>query len=251
MKRASKQIFFSLIFLGIFFLIVVLIWNAVTKKEPTCSDGIQNQQETGIDCGGSCISCELKNIQPIELLGYSVMPLNSGRVALLVHIKNPNETHHASSFFYKISLFDENGYERKTLIGESSIAADAEGYIFNAQAGYSDPKDVKLEITDVTWKSKDAFTIPNVSIHDVTTVVDGSVVRVKGTIENASSFDAKNVHIIAVLGGEYNEDMFASEMVLTRVLALDKQQFSVVFPNDEEIVKRLKTDETRVIVQAE
>jgi len=29
----------------------------IPAKAPTCSDGIQNQEETGIDCGGSCNAC--------------------------------------------------------------------------------------------------------------------------------------------------------------------------------------------------
>jgi parallel beta-helix repeat protein len=39
------------------------IWNfsafLQTAAEPTCSDGIQNQGETGVDCGGPCPSCSL------------------------------------------------------------------------------------------------------------------------------------------------------------------------------------------------
>ena len=31
---------------------------------PTCTDGIQNQDETGIDCGGKCHACRKQNILP-------------------------------------------------------------------------------------------------------------------------------------------------------------------------------------------
>ncbi len=251
MKRTSKQIVYTLVYITLFFSIGLGIWGILTKQAPTCSDGIKNQTETGIDCGGTCISCELKNIKPIEFLGYSIMPLKSGKVSLLVHIKNPNETHHASLLSYKIRLFDENGIEREVFTGESSLAAGSEGYLFEGQGRYSDPTDVKLEVTDVTWKSIDAFSIPKLTLQDITTNIDGLTVRVKGVVQNVSSFVAENVHIIAVLSGDYNEDVYASEMVLTRVLALGKEQFSVIFPNDPEIAKRLKTNQTRVIVQAE
>lgn len=29
------------------------------EPEPTCTDGIQNGDETGIDCGGTCDPCEV------------------------------------------------------------------------------------------------------------------------------------------------------------------------------------------------
>ena len=31
------------------------------KACPTCEDGIQNQDETGLDCGGSCVACATCN----------------------------------------------------------------------------------------------------------------------------------------------------------------------------------------------
>jgi hypothetical protein len=39
--------------------LILLVVAACKKKEPdpTCSDGIQNQSETGVDCGGPCAAC--------------------------------------------------------------------------------------------------------------------------------------------------------------------------------------------------
>lgn len=251
MNRTLKQIVYSFAYLVLFILIGSLIWGWLTKEDPTCNDGIQNQTETGIDCGGSCISCDLKNIELPEFLGYSAMSLKSGRVSFLFHIKNPNSTHHASPFSYTIHLFDENNIERETFSGSTSLGAGEDGYIYEGAGSYRDPKSVTMEVTDVTWKLVDAFSLPRLSVVDVQTSVENGVVRVKGQIENMSSFDAENVHIIAVLTGEYNEDIYASQMVLTRARALGREQFSVIFPNDQEIVKRLKTNQTRVIVQSE
>ncbi|HBT08660.1 MAG TPA: hypothetical protein DEB18_03530, partial [Leeuwenhoekiella sp.] len=33
--------------------------NTIVIEEPTCSDGIMNGDETGVDCGGSCMPCEM------------------------------------------------------------------------------------------------------------------------------------------------------------------------------------------------
>jgi hypothetical protein len=251
MNRSVKQILYSLFYVVVFFLILSVLWSIISRRPPTCTDEIKNQDETGIDCGGACISCELKNIQPIELLGYSVMPLKSGRVSLLIHVKNPNETHHASPFSYTVRLFDENNIERESFRGTTSLVANSDGYVLEANALYSDPQDVQFETNEVNWKLKESFAVPEIVIQNASTTIDGNVVRVKGTIENKSSFESENIHIIAVLGGDYNEDVYASEMVLTRLEPFRKEQFSVVFPNDAEIVQRLKTNATRIIVQAE
>ena len=34
-----------------------LLWNLNTCVGPTCNDGIQNQNEADIDCGGPCPAC--------------------------------------------------------------------------------------------------------------------------------------------------------------------------------------------------
>jgi len=251
MSRSLKQLLYSLFYIIVFILIFGILSSVILKQPATCVDEIKNQDETGIDCGGICISCELKNIQPVEFLGYSIMPLKSGRVSLLVHIKNPNETHHASPFLYSIHLFDENNIERESFGGMASLEAGSDGYVLEANALYSNPKDVKFEINEVNWKSKESFSAPEIVIENATTTIEKNIVRVKGMIENKSSFESENIHIIAVLSGDYNEDIFASEMVLTRLTPFRKEQFSVVFPNDAEIVQRLKTNTTRIIVQAE
>ena len=33
-----------------------------SKPCPTCNDGVQNQGETGIDCGGPCTTCGKESV---------------------------------------------------------------------------------------------------------------------------------------------------------------------------------------------
>ena len=42
------------------------------EPDPTCNDGIQNQGETGIDCGGPCAPCETEACT-VEVIGGSVV----------------------------------------------------------------------------------------------------------------------------------------------------------------------------------
>ena len=65
-------------------------WRFVMAKEgvaPTCSDGIQNGTETGVDCGGSCSACLAQINLPINFEGsttnYTVSDFG-GNVSTLV-----------------------------------------------------------------------------------------------------------------------------------------------------------------------
>ncbi|HMY84406.1 MAG TPA: hypothetical protein PLC76_03860 [Saprospiraceae bacterium] len=62
-------------FLNIFFLCLALMIASCGKEENkgTCSDGIKNQDETGIDCGGVCGAC-LEGTQG-KWFSYPVAPI--------------------------------------------------------------------------------------------------------------------------------------------------------------------------------
>ena len=56
-KRNIKQIIIALIFFSILFGFGFLIYSISIKPDPSCEDGIKNQKEEGIDCGGPCLPC--------------------------------------------------------------------------------------------------------------------------------------------------------------------------------------------------
>jgi len=47
---------------------------------PTCSDGIQNGDETGVDCGGSCSACSAVSMP----IGAGTMPIGAGTMPISV-----------------------------------------------------------------------------------------------------------------------------------------------------------------------
>ena len=54
-----KKSFIAFFVKTLFIFSVVIFFSECKKKEPieTCSDGIKNQNETDIDCGGTCDAC--------------------------------------------------------------------------------------------------------------------------------------------------------------------------------------------------
>lgn len=70
-------------------------WRFVLAKQgvtPTCSDGIQNGTETGVDCGGSCSACLTQINLPINFQGsttnYTVTDFGGNVSTLLVDPTN-------------------------------------------------------------------------------------------------------------------------------------------------------------------
>ena len=93
MSRRVKQVVYGILYLAILGGIVTGIYFLLLKQPASCFDGIQNEGEAGIDCGGPCaVVCIPSTIQPLSALGaVSVFaPVDANHATLLVQIENSN-----------------------------------------------------------------------------------------------------------------------------------------------------------------
>lgn len=72
-------------------------WRFILAKQgvaPTCSDGIQNGTETGVDCGGSCSACLTQINLPVNFEGsttnYTVTDFGGNASSLVTDPTNPS-----------------------------------------------------------------------------------------------------------------------------------------------------------------
>ena len=59
---ARRRLIISFIVGGVLILLLIFIGYKTFYRIPTCTDNKENQDETGIDCGGSCKPCKVKII---------------------------------------------------------------------------------------------------------------------------------------------------------------------------------------------
>ncbi len=115
--RLKKQLIYGFIFLILLAIFITgLIF--IFKPKPTCFDNKQNQGETGIDCGGPCLPCELVNLNLIiekpKLIIYSDNTLD-----IVAKIKNPSEKYGLKKFSYKFIIRGDGVFAE--IPGESFI----------------------------------------------------------------------------------------------------------------------------------
>ena len=116
MTWASKR---KLIIIGVISVVVALcagaIWYFFFHTPPSCIDGKQNQQEEGIDCGGSCTYlCTASQAAPSVRFVRAFSPL-PGRTDVIAYVDNPNTNAEAYQAPYTIELYnDQNVLVAKT-----------------------------------------------------------------------------------------------------------------------------------------
>lgn len=88
--------------------IVVLagLYDAFLNRAPNCRDGVQNQDERGIDCGGVCsLVCKEDTRDPVVLWSRS-FNTSPGRYTAAAYIQHSNSGAGARKVGYTFQLFD-------------------------------------------------------------------------------------------------------------------------------------------------
>jgi hypothetical protein len=254
MKPRTKKFLYGLFFSLVFALILIALFNVLFKEAPSCFDGRQNQGETDVDCGGPCLPCALKNIEPLRVSTPEILSLASGRTVILADVENPNSEYGASKFTYVIQVFNRAGRILETIRGSDSIYNSEKRRIFEVLA--SSPKNnidgAQIKIENPEWRPIAEIIRPTLSLRGTpATEISTSTIRVRGTVANISSLGAKKVKIIAILREEFGRNIFASQTVLEELPAFSEAPFTVIFPFDNDLAGRTFPTLTQIFISSQ
>ncbi len=252
MNRSLKKFLYGLFYLACFAGIVFLFVRPIVRVAPTCFDSIKNQDETGVDCGGPCVSCAEKNLLPLQVLQQYTLPLSSGQSTLLFGVANPNSNFHATSFTYHVEVFDKNGTMTEQFSGIDSLYANERKFLLEPRitAQFSNIGNITVTLSDTEWQSTENVAAPVLSLSGITTEVlpQGSI-RVSGTASNTSGNTARDVRLLAVAYSKYGSRIFASQNILTSLLGFQSTSFTIPFPTDA-IFQNVDATKTEVFISS-
>ena len=106
MSWAARRRVVILLIVGAFviaFLATVSI--AALYETPSCADGMQNQGEDGIDCGGACAYLCTAQVLPPAVLFTKALGAGGGRTDVIASVENKNVAAAAKDVPYRITLF--------------------------------------------------------------------------------------------------------------------------------------------------
>src|SRR6185503_5513235 len=104
-KRQFFYVFVLILFVAAF---GYLITYPVIHKAPSCVDNKQNGNETGIDCGGSCINACVSQVDPVSVLWARSFRVVPGRYNAVAYLENHNKNVAASKVNYIFRFADKN-----------------------------------------------------------------------------------------------------------------------------------------------
>ena len=125
-------------------------------KPATCNDGIQNGNEQGVDCGGSCERlCPSAFLAP-QIAWTRMQNVAPGLYNVAAYIVNPNTSAVALSVPYHVVIYDNQGIEITEYTGTVTLPPHRNTLAFSpaVKIGERTPSKALFEFTEApNWQS--------------------------------------------------------------------------------------------------
>ncbi|OHA22817.1 MAG: hypothetical protein A3C72_02800 [Candidatus Taylorbacteria bacterium RIFCSPHIGHO2_02_FULL_43_32b] len=209
-------------------LIAVVTW----YERPNCFDNMKNQDEFGVDCGGSCAKVCTNEIAQISPDWVRFFEVKYGVYSVAVRAQNPNNLV-AFSVPYRIKLYGSTGLLLGERDGEVYIPPNQAFGIFEGAISVPNdkPARVTFEWRDKTnWVKNSAVNKPMV-IKDVIRSFNGpGFPRVTALMENTSLQTVRNVRGVAIVYDLNGNAIAASKTIIDKVAGGGKAEMVFSWP---------------------
>lgn len=230
--RGFKQVLYAFFY--------ILIWSGVgagiyfwylRPATTSCSNGTQDYNEAGTDCGGVCAKICMPDLAPLKIVGVDYLPLESDSYgSVLVEVHNSNSDYAAYAQL-GVVLLDRNGSRVASrnlpvrlaagdiaLIGLPGITAS--GTVAKAEATISVDR----------WVTSSSIRKLNIAVNVLEVEEFSGKLRVSGTLINNDSATAENVELLARFYYSDGRILGTTQGVLDKVLPREPRAFSVLHP---------------------
>lgn len=199
-KRQILYMFMVLLLLGV--VSAYPIYAIFIKHTPTCMDGIQNQNENGVDCGGICPRACVDQVVSQPLVEWArIFPVSGSVYNLVAYVQNPNVTYVGTPTRYLFKVFDKDNILIDVVENTVTIPPTHTFPIFEQgfDVGKRVPSHVTFEFTEpVSWfrysGDRTEFSVSNEVLVNAT-----SSPRLDALVANKTTNIYKNIETVAIL----------------------------------------------------
>ena len=145
--------------IGIFIIIAIVAVVAGTavyslRSQPTCSDGLQNGDEEGVDCGGKCsVMCLVGEPTPPVVLWSRFFNVRQGIFDAGALVENINVEARATILEYVFRLYDSAGVLLAEEAGQTFLEAGEQAFLYKPGlvTGIRSPSRVEFIVSRIEW----------------------------------------------------------------------------------------------------
>ncbi|HAI73902.1 MAG TPA: hypothetical protein DCS28_00125 [Candidatus Moranbacteria bacterium] len=235
-KNIFKRLIIILIYAIIFSLIVWFFYSIFKIKE-TCLDGIKNQNEEDVDCGGICTKqCEKNEALSLTIGETGAVESSvAGEYDFFGVVINPNNNYGSEYFAYQIKFKDENEAILGERQGSSFILPGDKKYIVENSVKINKlPAKIEFNIADSRWmEAADLYKKPDLKIvnrayNEISSGV--GFFEASGLLKNESPFDFALIKIKIILKDAAGKIIALNGTDMRTVNSGENRDFRVFWP---------------------
>lgn len=231
----------QLVIAGVFFAIIAVVIGAVylfTGAKATCFDGILNQGEEKIDCGGPCAPCPVIHFGDIEVISYHSFS-SAGMYDAMAQVRNPNPQHGMRSFSYSFHFFNAGKQEIGSRAGQTYILAGQTRYIVENNVSLKEAPAFVTFTVDApgAWDEQQKLTsqivLPVFSKkYEKVSITESGFAKVSGVLENHTNYTFASVDVQVVLVDGDKNPIAVGKTQINDVRFGEQRAFVVLFPKE-------------------
>ncbi|KND50249.1 MAG: hypothetical protein AB202_04025 [Parcubacteria bacterium C7867-007] len=196
--------------------LLIIVGISIFYDTPTCMDKKQNQDETGIDCGGPCARACVADVKDAQVRFARAVSPAPTRTDVIAYVENPNANAYARGVRATVELYDV----QRALLATRTVT-------FNLPAGAVLPIFVQGMLTSDIPVAQTFFTIDESSTQWTRTTIKplfpsvkdvqwrtGDQPRVTATVVNPVAEILTNTQLIATVFDANNEAIAASRTLV-------------------------------------
>lgn len=191
-------------------------------QAPSCVDRIQNGDEAGVDCGGSCPYLCTSQVAAPTVLYTKAVDNGAGRIDIVAAVENTNATAAAKDVPYRIRLYANDGHVLREAIGTVDLPPASTGIVFRPGIAFVQESFATafLEIDPSAphwYTASDLRTIPSVS----DTLLGGTTAhpRITAVLTNPVAQELSNIPVVCVVKDRTGTVIGASSTVVPTLTA--------------------------------
>lgn len=230
-SRLFRRIVIAGIFLAVFSLTGLGLRRATTPAS-TCTDGIMNGNEEGVDCGLSACGkyCEL-DLDPPQVISTRLIEVSENDYDFVAEIKNQHQQFGASEVGYELTLFNGDDGELDKEQGVFYILPSQTKYlVLTHVTTEKNVQRVDFKIKSATWQKIESLEGMNLIVKAQKYINLSGGTALDVNIFNDSDFDFEMVDIDVVMYNSKDDIIAVNKSDIKTFLARTERAFRVVWP---------------------
>ena len=215
----KRQFLYTAIVIAFLVVLGFLIIYPHLNQAPTCADGKQNGDETGVDCGGSCSVACTTQVNQISINWARAFEVVPGRYNAVAYLVNHNQDTAVQKINYKFEFRDKDNIYIGKREGSTYVPPSGNFAVFEPaiDLGNSVPIYTTFAFTEQpVWLqvSEDEINQLKVFVSNINLQNTDTSPTLSATITNNSLFQIPSVNVIAILYDASGNAVSASKTYL-------------------------------------